>query len=601
MTDEINNSENKNNFSIKNQNLDIINNDNQLDGLQSSDKFGVFKKNNFYINRLNIIISPLKKRNEKYYQKNKIHLWLDLFFGLVFIFLLISLFYWNFYTQPIVSVEIKQLSDNIISGAENSFEIIYINKSRVDIEDALLRIDLPENFEILETEPISKFEKENNIFYIGQVNRKEVGKVVLKGKFVGEINSHHNVFVSLDYFEKGIKKNISEYFSFTVDSSVLGIEVSTPDSTYSNSEFFGEIKLINNSASNLDNIEVVLKNIDNIGSQNYQDSRLIIKSLKSDETMIREFSGKLIDSKSGVFIINTYLLIGNKKILQNTIEKNIITLDSPLRSDMSCKDNQKEIECKLNLSNLINVELKNIKLTLLGNNDFIISKVTSKNNLNYEKKQIIFNNNFIPDEKIEINLKLKLFNLPITPNNYFSLKQMVEYNVNDQKIKTTFQNKEIKLFSSPKINLWASYYNQFGDQIGSGPLPPRAGLPTNYWIFLNIKNEGDNLSNFLVTGNLPKGAIWIGEKNVLAGDLIWDEKLNSVSWTINSVPTGSNFKSGFKVGIIPSLENVGKPINIFEDIKYGYFDEFCFENIKNDISNLNNVLNDNNLANDKQK
>lgn len=590
MIDNKNNPKNENDFSLGNNNLEIVKSDSQPKELQNISESEIFKKNNFYINRLNIIFSPLKKRNEKYYQKNRIHLLADLFFGSVIIVLLVVSFYWYFYTPSTASLEVRQLSDNIISGAENSFEIVYANHLKTDINNATLKIDLPENFEITEVEPMSKFVKEKNIFNIGQINQKETGKVIFKGKYVGEINSHHNIFASLDYSEKKIKKNISEYLTFIVNSSILKIKVLSPDKTYSDSEFSGEIKLTNNSESDMDNIEVSVRNIEIIGGQDFQNDKLVIKSIKAGETVTKEFSGKLIDQELDVFFTDVYLMIGNKKILQDKIDKKIVTLDSPLSSNILCRDDKKEIECQLNLSNLANVDLKNFDLTFSGSNNFVITQAKSQKKISYEKRYIVFHKNFFSGEKAEIDLKFKLIDLPTAPNNYFSLIQTAEYEMGGQKIKTNFKARAIKLFSTPEIKLWVSYYNQFGDQIGSGPLPPKVGLPTSYWVFLEIKNNGDNLSNFSIVGKLPKGAIWIDEKNVLAGNLTWDEKSSSVSWTVNSVPTGSNFKSGFKVSIIPNTKNVEQAINLFEEIKYDYFDEFCSESVKDNFGSLTTDL-----------
>ncbi|MFA6514600.1 MAG: hypothetical protein WCT50_04980 [Patescibacteria group bacterium] len=250
----------------------------------------------------------------------------------------------------------------------------------------------------------------------------------------------------------------------------------------------------------------------------------------------------------------------------------------------------------LHLKNNGQVNVNDLKFNLvLNNNDFLISKIetssayeTDKNTLKIEGVKLSVAN--VPAaSEISINLKV-YFKERVKGAKLINWQADSEYYFDNQLFKNTVVLDDIKVAS--KVNVQAAgYYNSpQGDQLGSGPLPPIVGLPTNFWIFLKAEPAGD-FGEFVVSAKLPKNISFTNNTSMLAGNLNYSSSSRQVIWQVDSLQEdGNDYRVGFEVQLIPTKEQIGKEAPLLNSIKFKALDIFSNLRIEGNVSSLDTAL-----------
>lgn len=120
---------------------------------------------------------------------------------------------------------------------------------------------------------------------------------------------------------------------------------------------------------------------------------------------------------------------------------------------------------------------------------------------------------------------------------------------------------ETKIAGTARLRAVARYYTSEGDQLGRGPLPPRVGKATRYWIFASLETGATQTTDGLVSFRLPPNVAWteraavtVGQDLVLEGDrLVW--RLGATdphAGILHEAPSAS-----FEVALTPTAEQAG--------------------------------------------
>lgn len=166
--------------------------------------------------------------------------------------------------------------------------------------------------------------------------------------------------------------------------------------------------------------------------------------------------------------------------------------------------------------------------------------------------------------------------------------------------------REDKFNSDLFLENLARYYTEEGDQLGFGPLPPKVGIQTKYWIFWSVDNNLNDLTNVSVSAVLPPNVSWTEKMSVTQGELNYNSTRRTVTWKVGNVGryTGEDWpKRGvaFELAITPGAEDAGKEPPIIEQIKIFGEDYFTGEFLEKTSSNLTTSLIYDTLATGKGK
>lgn len=100
----------------------------------------------------------------------------------------------------------------------------------------------------------------------------------------------------------------------------------------------------------------------------------------------------------------------------------------------------------------------------------------------------------------------------------------------------------------------ARYYAASGGQIGAGPLPPRIGQATRYWIQWKIPPTETDLSKMEVRALLPTGVLFTGQKALPNGGEFVEEG-NQVIWRLPFLAaTDEDTTVAFEVSLMPTQD-----------------------------------------------
>jgi hypothetical protein len=114
------------------------------------------------------------------------------------------------------------------------------------------------------------------------------------------------------------------------------------------------------------------------------------------------------------------------------------------------------------------------------------------------------------------------------------------------------------------LSVSARYYAATGDQIGVGPLPPKVGEPTKYWISWNIGPTTADLANVSIMAFLGKGVALTGRHALPFGGTIV-EKDGAAVWSVEHLAASAEpITASAEVVFTPTVTMRGKPATLIE-------------------------------------
>ncbi len=156
------------------------------------------------------------------------------------------------------------------------------------------------------------------------------------------------------------------------------------------------------------------------------------------------------------------------------------------------------------------------------------------------------------------------------------------------------------LLSDATLNAEARYFTEEGAPMGSGPLPPQVGTTTRYRIVWDIQKKVHELKDLRVSGILPRSVQFAGIASTTAGELNWDEKTRSVSWSLNRLPADvDSAEMQFNVELEPSLANEGRYADLMDEITFEAGDVDIGESVLRLYGGLNTDLQNDEYAEGK--
>ncbi len=164
------------------------------------------------------------------------------------------------------------------------------------------------------------------------------------------------------------------------------------------------------------------------------------------------------------------------------------------------------------------------------------------------------------------------------------------YTYNGQVIKDAWILPELKLKSELKAKAFAYYNSPQGDQLGVGPLPPVVGIPTTYWLFLEVSSDG-SFKDLVFSGKLPAGVELSGQRSLLAGEFKYNTSTRQVLWRLKAVEAEeTNYRIGFEVSFKPTEDQLGQVANLMTDVRYYAQDGVTAESVEGYLDDLDTDL-----------
>lgn len=272
-------------------------------------------------------------------------------------------------------------------------------------------------------------------------------------------------------------------------------------------------------------------------------------------------------------------------------EKNSLIIESNLDSINIASD--KEFILKLKVTNNSKTDINNLELSLvLSSNKFSISKIkNSETESNFKiSGHKIELANLSASTSHELSLILVIKSLPDAPR-LIIWRLNGSYQQNEISKEVNIVLADLKLLTSLTIKAAAYYNSPLGDQLGSGPVPPQVGIPTNYWVFFSPQNIGNNLSNLMVSAKIPNNVTFTDRKSLSAGNFSYSAGQRRITWTVPEIDSkNSTYQVGFELQIIPDSSQINSEPLLMSNLVYSAKDLYCGEEVSGQIQPITTAL-----------
>ncbi|MCF7820795.1 MAG: hypothetical protein K9M44_05025 [Candidatus Pacebacteria bacterium] len=566
----------------------------------SSEGLKMGKGANVVIGSINIG-SELRKRHERHYKNSRIHLIADIVMAGIIVILLITLLWLTFW-KPANQINLSsQTKTQVQSGALETFTLKYETRHRS--EDISIAVKLPKNFQLVETFPKS-YNRETNTFDLSNLSAGSNGEIKIIGYVFGHIGSQQGLGFTFNCSNCG-KNGVLNSLLYNIEESVLDLQVLAPDNFYNNLETVVKITLKNNSSKSLENI--IIKPSQNwrlAGSDDIYNNQLIISQLNPQES--KDLNLNLIPLiAEGESELNLSLFLEKNNILyeQDNYRKSVLISNPKLKTFLNNNslgsDILKPIDFSLSYRNEENLPISNLNFKIRSNPEFTLKSLKLKeSNANIElvDNLIIIKNQTLKDQLQLINFSAEFEKKQNKINQALTLLAETSYVVGAQSINYETESQPLKLNSEIQAEATAYFYSPQGDQIGIGPMPPIAGLPTTYWIFLDVSNFGNQLTDISVSGELAENVFWEDKKSLTKGNLRYGANNKNFVWEVDNFKEEDSGSARFAVRLQAQDNMIGETPILINNLNLSAYDTFAKKQINFSLPAINTDLSQDKLS-----
>jgi hypothetical protein len=491
---------------------------------------------------------------------------------------------------------------SISSGEELSIGLSIKNENRTTLEDVTLFIDYPSGTEsVLEENKTISHEEVS----IGTIENGEIKDHSLRVVLFGEKDSVKNFIFRIEYKVKGSNAVFSKEKTYEVliGSSPIILEIDYPKEVNSGQNIALNIFVTSNSSVP---IKDTLLKIEYPYGFTYKDSN--VKPVRDNSVWS---VGDLKNGDKKIISINGVLVGQNLedrsfRVSAGTKIDNVFDFDTPLISSLITMGIRKSFFdlgvdsynsgiSNPGVSNNTSISWQNtlpdkivdstIEVRLSGN-ALDRSKVSVNDQGFYRsvEDKIIWDKNttnllgdMSPGDSGRVSFSVaSMVNLvqpKLIKNPQINLKIVMsgERVGRDGGRVTSAEDVVIKI--SSVATLTSKSIRNTGPFTNTGPIPPKADTETTYTINWVVTNTTSDLKNAVVKSSLPPGVSWKGEISPSSEKVTYDPDTRMVTWDMGNVSAGAGFTSSprqvyFKVGIVPSINQVGTVPNLLQQSNF---------------------------------
>ncbi|HBB37573.1 MAG: hypothetical protein UV82_C0001G0025 [Candidatus Magasanikbacteria bacterium GW2011_GWD2_43_18] len=517
-----------------------------------------------------------------------------------------SLFWWLY--DPTVT-ELVHLDVNadvettrFQSGDDITLTISYKNESDVFLTNPRISIHLPLGFLITDASlPYEQGDNGSVLFPIETILPKQAGTMTVRGRLYGTPDQHIPIQTMLLYTQAGRdtpESDVHRLFLSPRDSSVditfsgppqyipgvdmpFSLEVrNTQDHTLQDIMFnLSDDAIVWVAASSSDGI-VLLDNTTHLAWQISQLEAGAFATLNGTLRITRP--ERAIDQ----FTWELFTLL---RILEQNVPEQTTPIAMPIASP------------QVRLSSIWNSAA-----TTLGEQELLTISVENTGNIPLERPRVSVLGNTVnldtqvlaPGQTLPVTIGTSVSEDAITngtdgplflPTITFSASLP---GINTYTYTTTAEAPPLPIGTTLTMNQSSRYYTDEGDQLGRGPLPPKVGEETKYWIFTQIKNTIGEVRDVRFSTTIAPGAIWTGKSSVSkGGDITYNAGSRTAIWNARSMNPYETVGIYFEIAVTPSASHIGTIPLLTSEATVSASDPYVDDTLSASVGAINASLN----------
>jgi hypothetical protein len=480
-----------------------------------------------------------------------------------------------------VKLSLAVLPNEPVSGGEVIIKADVQNNT-ADAISADLPLRFPKTISI-KTSSVA-FDRTTGTVHFDSIDPGATAEARLVADLAGEIGQKQKISGILSYADSStnVKGKTSAGTTFSISRSLFTVAFEFPDRIIVGQRFSGQIRYANKGGKDANDLYLTINwpagFVLNSSDIPAKDGRFALGTVKANAEGTLGWSGTLTDASSGTdFSAELDAKDQNDYIEQATASGTTTVVDpkiSLIISGASAGRPGDLIPYSLEYRNDGDQTLSDVSLSLISTDGITSEKLNAAGST------------LAPGDDLkttaQIRLPQTLPNAIATQNNPtlgFNIVIKGKLGTDDVMISSPEWN--VKIASALGITATARYWSETGDQLGRGPMPPKVGQTTKYWIFWNVTNTTNSVDNVSVAATLPANITYTGKATVSAGDaIIFDPTTRNVTWNAGSVtpfPGSATdaFGAGFEVALTPTASQSGTYPALLSNVKITGSDSFA--------------------------
>lgn len=485
----------------------------------------------------------------------------------------------------------------VAAGEELSLDLLVKNNNNSALDSGTIYIEYPDGTRMADdvTKSLTRDQ-----FDFTEVAAGGLVTKTIKPVFFGEKDSVKQVKIRVDYKARGSNASFSKEktFDITIKSSPIIMTVEVPKEVNAGQDISIKIDVASNSNVLIHDLLVRVEypfgfsytsaipevtfdqNVWRIGDLKPKETRSIVLKGKmegqnEEERTFRVSTGTATDANSKQLAV-TYITDQQSLF----IKKAFIGLSLKLNGGESPRvvAPGERIQGSINWSNNLLVAINDATIQVklagkgldrtqvsAGNNGFFRS---IDNTITWDKNSVQTLGSLEPGESGTVT-----FTFVVLPNSSQLQSQGRDLNVT---MAATANGTRIQSGAPQQIQSTATGLAKIGTNLtingrtihsvgafsNSGPVPPKVEKETTYTVVLNLSNSFNDVTNAVLSTQLPPYVRWLGKFSPTGEQVSYNESNRTVSWSIPTIAAGTGYLSpskevSFQVALLPSLNQAG--------------------------------------------
>lgn len=495
-----------------------------------------------------------------------------------------------------ISFEASVAPREIVTGAPSTLVIRYTNGTDEELRNAKLALTFPDYF-LLQELSVEERDRSYRIdtTYAADINLGTIpvgatGTVRIRGVMFGDVGGEQS-FTSTMTFVHGTEKDLSgkktSAHTFSPSSSTLALTLALPERLVAFQEVEGTITYQNTGEIDFPTISIepewpegftfLSSPVSIVGGV------FVVPAIAAGESGTLAFTGYLGEIGQEVtFVFHPSFTFDTSHYRQETLTHTAPVVPPQIRVEQSV-DNSTVRPGSLAVftvryENTGEFDVTNLVLAIEATSPFVTAA-------SVEAATIA---KVAPGESGEVQIKVPLrwsiYQSETTDWDGLDLsaRAIASYTLGDPSTGSGQADQRVSsksaVISAPittpvVFESFGRYATDAGDQLGRGPLPPRVGIETKYWVFWHVGGTINELQNVRIEGTLGSHIGYTGKQSSSQNSGVeYDAATNTISWESSSIepslsPTSKIVGVAFELSIAPDSSMVGTNPVLLYDIR----------------------------------
>ncbi len=493
----------------------------------------------------------------------------------------------------------------VVTGAPSTLVIRYTNGTNEELRNTEVTLTFPKHFLLQKLSGDEAELTSDDHLVLGTVPVGATGVIHIQGVMFGDVGGQQS-FQSKMTFVHG--KPHEERFGTKTDTqtfspvhSALSLSLELPDRLIASQTIEGIIRYKNTAEIEFPVVSILPqwpKGFTFLSADVKQASgQFEIDTVKPGESGQMHFKGVLQDSGAeATFAFDPSFTFGEDRYKQETLTHTASIVPLPITIEHSVKKETlqpgDDAIFTVTYKNISDQPVKDVIVGIESDSPFFKTTPVFASMKDRQLKTIVPGDS----RTVEIHVPLKSSIAQSQTSTYEHLtlrtRPIATYTMidNPQPVTSKGSALESRLTTPIVFESFARYRTASGDQLGRGPLPPKIGKETTYWIFWHIDGTTNELTNVHIEGTLPMNVRFTGKQTVSQSEgVTYDPGTRKIIWTANSVsptlaPTSKILGIAFELGVTPTDAN--KTPVLLKDVQVTAVDGWTGGFVSAQVSNV---------------